>query len=289
MTLALTGTRVLTMQDYENFMALMKQGRRLDALLQQQTVGPSRNADVRSGEESSNLDFDIEATRTLRSIAPVLRQTQITGPAAPPGPVRPNAVQSIVIGNPQPALGGGRVMSVFDGNAPRSLDILLSGGGAVGGTVVDAAGEPFQGIAVQALQVRREHERTVARVFGWQRVTDDRGRYRLFGLTPGSYLIVASLDATEFAEGAAATGFAPQYFPGTPHVEAAQPLLVEADVDLSGADFTFAATPVVRVTGTALDAIGQPLVGRVSLNVSQRSGAIATEPRVALYGRWRIV
>jgi hypothetical protein len=161
---------------------------------------------------------------------------------------------------------------------------LLSGGGAVSGTIVDSAGDPLQGIAMRALQVRREHGRTVTRVFGWQRLTDDRGRYRLFGLAPGSYLIVASTDAAEYTRGTEVTGFAPQYFPGTPQVVAAQPLLVEADVDLSGADFMFAATPVVSVKGKALDAIGEPLVGRVSLNLSQRSDAIATEPRLARTG-----
>ena len=47
---------------------------------------------------------------------------------------------------------------------------------------------------------------------------------------------------------------------------------------------TFAVTSTVRVTGTALNAAGQPLVGRVSLGVSQRSGSVASEPRVALIG-----
>ena len=284
-SMAVTGTRVLTVADYERLMTqsagLLPSVR---DLLAQQMIGRSRTVDVRAGEETSNLDFEIEAMRTLRSLAPVMRQMQITAPPGPPGPGSPGGQLSVVIGNPQPALNGGRVVSVFDGNAPRSLDILLSGGGAVSGTVVDSAGEPFQGIAVRALQVRREHGRTVTRVFGWQRLTDDRGRYRLFGLAPGSYLIVASLDAAEYTRGTEVTGFAPQYFPGTPHVVAAQPLLVEADIDLSGADFMFAATPVVRVRGKALDAIGQPLVGRVSLNVSQRSDAIATEPRFARTG-----
>jgi len=285
LSLAVTGTRVLTKADYDRMMAHTAGLASSIRDLLQQTIGRSRSADVRVGEETGNLDFEIEATRTLRSLALFMRQTPTAAPAGLPGPGRAGGPPSILIGNPQPALNGGRVMSVFDGNAPRSLDILLSGGGVVSGTIVDAAGEPLQGVAVRALQVRREHERSVARVFGWQRVTDDRGRYRLFGLAPGSYLIVASLDAAEFAGGGASvTGFAPQYFPGTPHVVAAQSLLVEADVDLSGADFTFAASPVVRVTGRALDAIGQPLVGRVSLNVSQRSDAIATEPRVAHTG-----
>ena len=32
---------------------------------------------------------------------------------------------------------------------------------------------------------------------GFPRLTDDRGRYRLYGLPPGEYLVVASLEATE--------------------------------------------------------------------------------------------
>jgi hypothetical protein len=295
-SLALTGTRVLTKVDYDRMMAQAQTTGlpSLRDLLLHQAIGSARSADVRAGEETGSLDFEIEATRTFRTLAPVMRQTErvltelhqpTISPHGLPEPGRPGGPPSILIGNPQPALNGGRILSVFAGSAPRSLDILLSGGGAVSGMIVDAAGEPFQGVSVRALQVRREHERSVARAFGWQRVTDDRGRYRLFGLAPGSYLIVASLDAAEFDErGALVTGFAPQYFPGTAHVAAAQSLLVEADVDLSGADFTFAASPVVRVTGRALDAIGQPLVGRVQLSVSQRSGAIATEPRVARTG-----
>jgi hypothetical protein len=286
-SLSVTGTRVLTVEDYKAFELQVKEGRRLpDVLLRQQAVGPSRSADVRAGEETPNLDFQIDVTRTLRALAPVMRQTQvqIAGPPELLPPRRPGDLPSIAIGPPQTALNGGRVLSIFDGSAPRSLDMLLSGGGAVSGTIVDAAGEPFQGIAVRALRVNREHERSVARAYGWERVTDDRGRYRLFGLAPGSYLVVASLDATEFASGGATAGFAPQYFPGTPHVVVARALLVEANVDLSGADFSFAATPVVRVAGKALDAMGQPLVGRVWLNVSQRSGAIATEPRVVRTG-----
>jgi hypothetical protein len=282
-SLTITGTRLLTKADYDGMMAQASSIR--DML--EQTIGSPRSADVRAGEEIGNLDFEIEATRTFRTLAPVMRQTRTLIAPIPgvPEPGRPGGPPSILIGDPEPGLNGGRIMSVFTGNAPRSLDIVLSGGGAVSGTIVDAAGEPFQGLSVRALQVRREHERSVARAFGWQRVTDDRGRYRLFGLAPGSYLIVATLDAAEFEErGASVTGFAPQYFPGTPHVVAAQSLLVEADVDLSGADFTFAASPVVRVTGRAIDASGQPLVGRVLLNVSQRSGAIATEPRVARTG-----
>ena len=51
-----------------------------------------------------------------------------------------------------------------------------------------------------------------------------------------------------------------------------------------GVDLTFAVSSAVRVTGTALNAAGNPLVGRVSIAVSQRSGSIAPEPRFAQIG-----
>jgi hypothetical protein len=280
-SLTLTGTRVLTPADYDRMMALTKQGRNLlELLLPQQPVGRSRIVDVRSGEESANLDFDIDARRTLRSLTSIMPQTQINVPAQGlPEPGRPGGPPSIIIGAPQPALNGGRVLSVFN-YAPRSFDIQLSGGGAVSGTIVDAAGEPFQGVAVRALRVRHENGRTVARSAGWERVTDDRGRYRLFGLSPGSYLIVARLDAIEFTTGSSTTGLPSLYFPGANHIAAAQPLLIETGSDLTGIDLTFAATPVARVRGRTLDAIGHRLVGRVFLTPSQRSGAIGSEPRV---------
>ena len=119
----------------------------------------------------------------------------------------------------------------------------------------------------------------------WPRLTDDRGRYRLFGLSRGSYLIVASLDATERASGhSRPPGFAPVYYPGTAHIEAAQSVEVDLGNTITGVDLTFGVSSTSRVRGTALTAKGTPLVGRVSLAVSHRSGGVATEPRTVLIG-----
>jgi hypothetical protein len=285
---AATTTRVLTTMEYSRLEELLKQGRRFQDVLLEPPKGPSRPVDVRSGEETSSIDLEVSALHTIRSLLPMMNPAQF---AAPPGQVpgstisRSNSPASIVIGPPQAQLGGGRVLNVFGNEGPRSLDLTLSGGAAISGIIVDNAGEPFQGITVRALHVRHENGRTVARAVAWPRVTDDRGRYRLFGLAPGSYLIVASLDATEFTSGrSSTTGFVPLYFPGTAQLDAAQMVRVEIGSDLSGSDLTFAATPVLRLTGKALDFMGHPLVGRISLSVSQRSSPITTDPRVVRTG-----
>jgi|RhiMethySRZTD1v2_1073278.scaffolds.fasta_scaffold00038_87 carboxypeptidase family protein len=277
---ALAGTRVLTEADYVRLLEQMKQGRRAQDILLDPT-GATGVADVRPGDETGNVDFEVKASGTIRALAPVKRELQVTAPGTQATTTAPQSQPTTInIGPPQTALGGGRVVTVSFSGGARSLDLALTGGAAVSGTVVDSAGEPFQGITVSALQVRYEGGRAVARAFGWTRVTDDRGRYRLFGLVPGSYLIVASLEAVEFSPKDSATGFAPLYYPSTPHIEAAQMLRLASGSDLSGTDLTFATSSVVRVAGKALDFMGQPLVGRVLLGVSQRSANITTDSRV---------
>jgi hypothetical protein len=164
----------------------------------------------------------------------------------------------------------------------HDIDVVLERGGAIAGTVVDGAGEPFQGVVVRALRLRQQEGRTLASAAGWPRLTDDRGRYRLFGLPPGTYMVVGTLAATETHSGRERPqGFAPVYFPATAHVASAQTINVEFGADISGTDLTFAASSTARVVGRALNAAGTPLPGRVELMNSARSGIVAAEPRVA--------
>jgi hypothetical protein len=179
---------------------------------------------------------------------------------------------------------GGTARTVHIGADTRvhDLELVLARGSAVTGTIVDSAGEPFQGVLVRALRLRQDNGRMIASGAALPRLTDDRGRYRVFGLLPGAYLIVASLDATERASGRSrAPGFAPVYYPGTAHVESAQTVQVELNGVAAGVDFTFAVSSTVRVTGTAVNAAGSALTGRVALGVSQRAGSVAAEPRFA--------
>ena len=174
------------------------------------------------------------------------------------------------------------VLSLGDDTAAGPIELVLSRLGAISGTIVDGDGEPFQGVLVRALRLRQDGARLVATMAAWPRLTDDRGRYRVFGLPPGSYFIVASLDASETASGRSrAPGFAPVYYPGTPHAESAQSFQLDIAGNTSDADLTFAVSSTARVTGTALNAAGNPLIGQVSLGFSHRSSSVVVEPRIA--------
>jgi hypothetical protein len=175
-----------------------------------------------------------------------------------------------------------RVVQVNADARVHDVDVVLARGGAIAGAVFDGAGEPFQGVLVRAMRLREIAGRTVAAAAGWPRLTDEHGRYRIFGLPPGAYLIVASLNATEPALGGRrAQGFAPVYYPASSHAGSAQTVQVEFENGVTGVDLTFASSSTARVTGRALNAAGDPLPGRVALATSARSRGVVGEPRFA--------
>jgi hypothetical protein len=136
----------------------------------------------------------------------------------------------------------GRPFSLRDGQTVERIDIVLPEASTISGTVVDDRGEPLEGVTVQALQLRTVGDLTMAvSAFGIsQRPTDDRGRFRLFGLLTGAHIIAAAADAVVSSpDPESAIGYAPIFYPGTPDIAAAMPVRVEAGVDLSGTNLVF--------------------------------------------------
>jgi hypothetical protein len=165
------------------------------------------------------------------------------------------------------------------GGMADEVRLALARGGIVSGTIVDGAGEPLQGVRVRALRLRSDNGQFVATATGWDRSTDERGRYRLFGLPSGSYVLAASMNAeASGADRAQHRGFAVTYFPGTTSIESAQTLRVQAGAEVSSVDLAIAATFTARVAGRALDTAGEPVAGRVQLAISRHASAITTEP-----------
>src|ERR1043166_2990402 len=143
---------------------------------------------------------------------------------------------------------------------------------AISGTVWDEYGEPVQGAFVHVLQVIRVDDRVAALRQGIPfQTSDDRGMYRVFGLRPGRYLVVANVQ-----------GYADTYYAGATNVASATPLVVSR-ADAMDVDITFRPERTVRVSGAAFSSTGQPAAGAaVLLVVSQRSRAIMTEPKAAM-------
>ncbi len=169
----------------------------------------------------------------------------------------------------------GRAVTLRNGQAIESIDMTLTRGGAIAGTIVDEFGEPMQDVAINALQMQVVNGRTRmvhASVMGSTR-TDDRGQYRLFGMKPGTYFVRAVV--RDALPGSA--GYLPRFYPGTPTIDQATPAKVDVSGALTGIDIALVPTPAYRVTGLATDSSGKPGRGEALLAVSERSGAVQTE------------
>jgi hypothetical protein len=170
-----------------------------------------------------------------------------------------------------------RRVSVADGARVGPLDFQLLRGGVITGRVVDDAGEPAERVAVRAMQqVRRGGQ---ARVGGAIQVdqTDDQGHYRLFGLPPGEYLIVAEpgdrrgpARARDGAIQGVDVDIIPTYGPGT--VNPAEALRVQVQAGLEAAmDVQLVAARIATVRGRVLTSIGEPLGGG-SVRIEMQGG-----------------
>ena len=74
-----------------------------------------------------------------------------------------------------------RILLVNKGETIENVDFNLVHGGAITGKVVDDEGRPLIEEAVQIIPVNENRSYYIPNV-----VTDDRGVYRAFGLTPGT-------------------------------------------------------------------------------------------------------
>ena len=91
--------------------------------------------------------------------------------------------------------------SITLANAAQMTDISmrLPKGSIISGRITDENGEPAFGVGVRVMQARMQNgERTLVQpVVGTTNdMTDDRGVFRLFGLTPGEYIVIANPRAT---------------------------------------------------------------------------------------------
>jgi protocatechuate 3,4-dioxygenase beta subunit len=173
----------------------------------------------------------------------------------------------------------GEVITLEPAAGIDHLDIALPRSSVIGGRIVDENGDPIASVNVRVQQVRfAKGRRRLVSVNGIApRQTDDLGRYRIFGLQPGRYLIDAN-GGQPFPAGQKPDipGYARTYYPGTPSPAEAQAIEVNAGEDALNVDVALVRGRIARIAGTAYDASGNPLDGAVRLSPSFRSGAIAT-------------
>jgi protocatechuate 3,4-dioxygenase beta subunit len=181
-------------------------------------------------------------------------------------------------------------IALGEGENLDGIDISISNPGAITGTIVDEIGEPIEGLIVRALRARYAGGHMVLDAVpdASARTTDDRGRYRIFGLRPGSYYVVASEAPSAVVPGGKPLHASLHvFYPGRPSAAEALPLHVEAEAVVAGVDLTFAPHRGGRITGRAQLSSGRPVRGTAILAGSVRSGTLAPEPRAVPIGDGR--
>jgi hypothetical protein len=91
----------------------------------------------------------------------------------------------------------GTPITLGEGQQLADLRLTLSRGGVITGRITDQHGLPAAGVDVRVMEIRTvlgERQLRPARTYGGLlgESADDRGIYRLYGLPPGEYVVVAS-------------------------------------------------------------------------------------------------
>ncbi len=177
--------------------------------------------------------------------------------------VKPNFVTA-AFGQKRP-LGPGAPFDLADGQNAADVNVSIARSGVISGRVLDEVGDPVTD--VQVLTMRYQYlngERRMMPAPG-RGATNDVGEFRLFGLPPGDYFVVAAMQNGIFAEsdskGESRSGYASTYYPGTGNPAEAQRISIDAGQVVAGLTMTLLPVRTVHVSGVALDDAGRPMSG----------------------------
>ena len=212
-------------------------------------------------------------------------------------------------GSSRPGRGPGVPIAIADG-ARLEVTLRVLPGAAITGLITDQRGMPVLGVAVHAIDIRGGSNVAPPPV-----MTDDLGVYRIFGLPPGEYVVSAlprlgpaggssairgdMLDVTDaearWVRGLMAGGgaggaapppgrpvtFAPMYYPGSFDAGAATTLKIAAGEERAGIDLSVRPVAVAKISGTIVDALGQPVsAATVSLFPKRRDRPVVLDTLV---------
>ena len=206
------------------------------------------------------------------------------------------------------ATGPGMPIVLRDGQQLTGLGVRLRRGAAIEGTVLDENGVALSSAQVTILKmaVVNGERRMVSAGIPWA-TTDDRGRYRLYGIPPGQYAVRAG-GGGSVTGGARLTTKAlladPQsapdgppvmrsgsYFPGVPDAAQAELVTLRAGEERVGLDIVSRLVRAARIEGVAVGPSGQPLPDMLVGLANVTNQGVWTSPggvRPGPDGRFRI-
>src|SRR5687767_8860965 len=142
----------------------------------------------------------------------------------------------------------GRPLELRDGAVLQNIDFALPPGAVVTGRVVDEIGEAVAHVSV-SLARRRYVDGARRLVAESGSSTDDRGEFRIFGVPPGDYVIVARFEDAPDLGSRDRVRYVPTYYPGTPSASEAQHVTVGLGQEVPGMTIALARAATATVRG----------------------------------------
>ena len=172
--------------------------------------------------------------------------------------------------------GGGQAVTLRAGQTFDRVTITLRRGGAIMGRVVDRNGEPVPQVQIHARRLQYGADGTRSpRLAGVSDLTNDLGQFRVYGLQPGDYTVMASGRNATVPGVFNASGNAdstPTYYPGTGNPDEAQVVSLGPGEE-AAVNFTYVPVFPVRISGVAVMSDGRPAAG---MNVRLRTSTATT-------------
>ena len=156
----------------------------------------------------------------------------------------------------------GKPLQLVDHQVMEHVDIALPRMGAITGRITDELGEPFAGVTVFAMRSALWDGRRRLVPAGPAGRTDESGEYRLAGLAPGPYVVMAR-SAEKWTVGAGGReetmAYGPTYFPSTTSPADAKRIAVRSGQEAGSTDFPLIPGRAAKISGTAVTSQGRPL------------------------------
>jgi hypothetical protein len=182
----------------------------------------------------------------------------------------------------------GRPIQLAANQRMIDADFALPRTGWITGRITDEVGEPLADVSIYPAQWKyfRGKRRMVPVAGGGAfNRTDDTGQFRITGLEPGDYFILATTRTTWTVDDnpEERIGFLPTYSGGTGNPVNAMPVKVAMGQEASVGDFAMVPGRVATIAGTATYSSGLPIAGE-TISMSQEFSGPASSSSFGMQG-----
>lgn len=171
-----------------------------------------------------------------------------------------------------------KILSLDAGESRDNVDFALVRGGVITGQITDAEGRPViaQSLRVFAVVTLPDGQTQFRDTPGdWvERMTDDRGIYRVFGLPPGSYVIGAGGEGSFFSR----SKYPAIYYPEATDQRQAKPIPVKAGEEVTGINLRLGVSrKTYQAIGRVIEADNGKPVPNIRISCAQAPNQSETE------------